>query len=108
MVGAGWQAFGHFSQGTGVRVICCLGGGGRGEHFARSGTGRNALVTDMQFLVNTALANLDVIGAWALTEPFNGSDAAGLQTTAKKVPGRCELVNKSEGDYCGWTEFLLL
>lgn len=51
--------------------------------------------------VHTALANLDLIGAWALTEPFNGSDASGLQTTAKKVPGRCGLVSKREGDHDG-------
>ena len=31
------------------------------------------------------LAALKTIGAWGLTEPSNGSDAAALQTTAKKV-----------------------
>ena len=30
---------------------------------------------------------LDKVLAWALTEPDNGSDASGLQTTARKVEG---------------------
>lgn len=33
------------------------------------------------------LARLDWVGAWGLTEPSNGSDAAALQTTATKVEG---------------------
>lgn len=33
------------------------------------------------------LARGEVIGAWALTEPGSGSDAAGMLTTAKKVEG---------------------
>ena len=37
------------------------------------------------------LAALKTIGAWGLTEPSNGSDAAALQTTAKKVEGGWEL-----------------
>ena len=31
------------------------------------------------------MAALKLIGAWGLTEPSNGSDAAALQTTARKV-----------------------
>ena len=31
------------------------------------------------------MASLKTIGAWALTEPSNGSDASALQTTAKQV-----------------------
>ena len=34
-----------------------------------------------------AMAGLKSIGAWALTEPSNGSDAAALQTTATPAPG---------------------
>ena len=30
---------------------------------------------------------MNKIMAWALTEPNNGSDASGLQTTARKVKG---------------------
>ena len=37
------------------------------------------------------LAALTTVGAWGLTEPSNGSDAAALQTTAKKVEGGWEL-----------------
>lgn len=37
------------------------------------------------------LAALKTVGAWGLTEPSNGSDAAALQTTAKKVEGGWEL-----------------
>ena len=34
------------------------------------------------------LANFAYVGAWALTEPSNGSDASALQSTARKVtPG---------------------
>ena len=33
------------------------------------------------------MAALKTVGAWALTEPSNGSDAAALQTTARKVDG---------------------
>eukprot|EP00899_Mesostigma_viride_P025980 jgi/Mesvir1/6567/Mv16824-RA.1 len=33
------------------------------------------------------MARLDQVGCWALTEPEAGSDAAGLISTAKKVPG---------------------
>ena len=31
------------------------------------------------------MASLDTIGAWALTEPSNGSDASALQSTAKQA-----------------------
>ena len=31
------------------------------------------------------LANFSYVGAWALTEPSNGSDASALQSTARKV-----------------------
>lgn len=34
-----------------------------------------------------AMARLEAVGSWALTEPTNGSDASGLQTTARRVPG---------------------
>ena len=34
-----------------------------------------------------AMASLDSVGAWALTEPGHGSDASSLATTATKVPG---------------------
>jgi alkylation response protein AidB-like acyl-CoA dehydrogenase len=33
------------------------------------------------------MRNFDLIGCFGLTEPFRGSDASNLQTTAKKVPG---------------------
>mmetsp|Transcript_33906 Transcript_33906/g.75175 ORF Transcript_33906/g.75175 Transcript_33906/m.75175 type:complete len:552 (+) Transcript_33906:101-1756(+) len=33
------------------------------------------------------MAELRTLGAWALTEPDNGSDASGLRTTATRVPG---------------------
>lgn len=31
------------------------------------------------------LADLSLVGAWALTEPSNGSDASALKSTARKV-----------------------
>ncbi|GMH37290.1 hypothetical protein BSKO_05163 [Bryopsis sp. KO-2023] len=34
-----------------------------------------------------AMSRLDLIGCWALTEPSNGSDASGLISSARKVPG---------------------
>lgn len=34
-----------------------------------------------------SLAKLNTVACWALTEPDNGSDASGLQTTATKVAG---------------------
>ncbi|KAL2902063.1 Acyl-coenzyme A oxidase 4 peroxisomal [Bienertia sinuspersici] len=34
-----------------------------------------------------SLAQLNTVACWALTEPDNGSDASGLQTTATKVAG---------------------
>lgn len=33
------------------------------------------------------LSSFRKVGAWALTEPTNGSDASALQSTARKVPG---------------------
>jgi len=33
------------------------------------------------------MADLSKIGCWGLTEPSNGSDAAALTTTARRVPG---------------------
>lgn len=35
------------------------------------------------------LANFTYVGAWALTEPSNGSDASALQSTARKVTPLC-------------------
>ena len=37
------------------------------------------------------MGRLQAVGAWALTEPTNGSDAAALQTTATKVAGGWKL-----------------
>ena len=34
------------------------------------------------------LADLSLVGAWALTEPSNGSDASALRSTARKVSHR--------------------
>lgn len=42
------------------------------------------------------MASLEWTGAWALTEPSNGSDASALESTAKKVqscPGVLHLIN---------------
>lgn len=40
------------------------------------------------------MATFDKVGAWALTEPSNGSDASALTTVAKKVPGGWELTGR--------------
>mmetsp|Transcript_25590 Transcript_25590/g.64931 ORF Transcript_25590/g.64931 Transcript_25590/m.64931 type:complete len:461 (-) Transcript_25590:299-1681(-) len=38
-----------------------------------------------------AMAKLDLVGCWALTEPSNGSDASSIRCTATKVPGGYQL-----------------
>lgn len=92
----------------GVTVDEKYGGAGYGhaqlvviiEEFARVEPGialsvaaHNSLCTGHIFLYGTeeqkkrylpALATGEVLGAWALTEPESGSDAAGMKTTAKR------------------------
>ena len=55
------------------------------------------------------MARLESIGAWALTEPSNGSDASALLSTAKQVPSRlllcvCYQVLSTSLWACRWTE----
>ena len=37
------------------------------------------------------LSDLSLVGAWALTEPSNGSDASALKSTARKVNLQCRV-----------------
>ena len=46
-----------------------------------------------EIIVRIGMANLDLLGAWALTEPNNGSDASGLSTTATRTAGGGWLLN---------------
>jgi alkylation response protein AidB-like acyl-CoA dehydrogenase len=41
------------------------------------------------------MADLSKVGAWALTEPSNGSDASALESTARKV-GTAPIIVRKE------------